>query len=289
MKKAFLTTILLSTLLTATAFAGWRGGTMCEIIGVGSVEFGKQFRNSLTRMNLHGDIVYIMERTYYMEGDAKKLYSTDSINFDRRGNLDDRVYIRNNVYTWYSYYFDGNSYALGWNEYDRADKLQARTAYLNDRKGNRTERTIYFAGKMSKRETYKYEGTNLVEELHYSENGSVAEKRLYKYDGSGNCSQIEFYDAAGDLKQTYYYKYDGNGNRIEWRFYDDDENLIKLTTYYYDEHDNVTEIHSFNYDEHVNWKHTYVYEYDDDGNWLRQTIFRNGEKYQIIEREIAFR
>ena len=289
MKKTAFITAILCTILSVSAFAGWRGGTMCEIIGVGNVEFGKQFRNSLTRMNLHGDIVYIMERTYYMEGDAKKLYSTDSINFDKRGNLDDRVYIRNNVYTWYSFYFDGNSYALGWNEYDRADKLQARTAYLNDRKGNRTERTIFFAGKMSKRETYKYEGNNLVEELHYAENGNVSEKRLYKYDGSGNCSQIEFYDANGDLKQTYYYKYDGNGNRIEWRFYDDDENLIKLTTYYYDEHNNVTEIHSFNYDEHVNWKHTYIYEYDDDGNWLRQTILRNGEKYQIIEREIAFR
>ena len=97
MKKTAFITAILCTILSVSAFAGWRGGTMCEIIGVGNVEFGKQFRNSLTRMNLHGDIVYIMERTYYMEGDAKKLYSTylsylpkEKASFPLKMNVDER-------------------------------------------------------------------------------------------------------------------------------------------------------------------------------------------------------
>ena len=249
----------------------------------------RRFRNSLDRLNLHGDIVYVKEYSYVMDGDNKRLFCTDSINFDKRGNLDDRVCIKDGVFTYYSYYFDGNGYELGWNEYGRGDDLKARTAYLNDREGKRVERTIFYHGKMSKRENYKYEGRNMTEELHYGDNGQVSEKRVLKYDRNGNCSQIDFYDAGGNLMKVYYYLYDNRGNRTEWRFYDEDENLVALTTYYWDEHDNVTEISSFNYDEHVNWKHSYIYEYDEEGNWLRQTILRNNEKYLIIEREIAFK
>jgi hypothetical protein len=248
-------------------------------------------KNSRAEMGINGNALYVIEYTYNIHGGrdgGRQLVCIDSITFDKRGNYQDKIRRAGNEYTYFSYYFDVNGYALGWNEYNKALKLQGRTAYLNDRNGNRVERTVFLNEKMSTKETSKYDNNRLVEEQSYNSDGSVAEKRVYKYDGAGNNTELEFYNANGDLTQHYLYKYDERGNRIEWRYYDADEFLVALTTYYYDDHDNVIEVSSFNYDDHMNWKHSYVYEYDEDDNWVRQTIYRNNTPYQVIEREIAF-
>lgn len=248
-------------------------------------------KNSRAEMGINGNCLYVIEYTYNIHGGkdgGRQLVCIDSITFDKRGNYQDKIRRTGKEYTYYSYYFDVNGYALGWNEYNRAQQLQGRTAYLNDRDGNRIERTVYMSERMTKKETSRYDNNLLVEEQSYNPDGSVAERREYKYDGSGNNTELDFYDADGNLTQRYLYKYDDRGNRVEWRYYDADEFLVALTTYYYDDHDNVIEVSSFNYDEHMNWKHSYVYEYDEDDNWVRQTIYRNNSPYQVIEREIAF-
>lgn len=250
-----------------------------------------QRKNSRQEMGINGNALYVIEYTYDIHGakGSRQLVCIDSIVFDKRGNYQDKIRRKQGEYTWFSYYFDVNGYALGWNEYDRANTLNARTAYLNDKNGNRIERTIFRGmDKMFKRETSHYENNRLVEEQSFDENGRMTETRLFKYDNQGNNTELEFYDRNGDLQQRYLYKYDNNGNRIEWRYYDADEFLVALTTYYYDDHNNAIEVSSFNYDEHLNWKHSYIYEYDEDDNWVRQTIYRNGTPYQVIEREIAF-
>ena len=276
MKKQFIVFALLLPLLVGSAMAG----------------NGKnQRKNSRTEMGIKGDALYVIEYTYNLhgvKGTGRQLICIDSITFDKRGNFQDKIRRANGEYTYFSYYFDVNGYPLGWNEYNRANVLTGRTAYLNDRNGNRIERTVYMHEKMAKKETTKYENNRVVEEQSYNADGSLAEKRVYEYDNQGNNTELEFYNANDELTQRYLYSYDNQGNRIEWRFYDADEFLVALTTYYYDDHNNVTEISSFNYDEHLNWKHSYVYEYDEDDNWVRQTIYRNNTPYQVIEREIAF-
>ena len=265
--------------------------TLMVLVAGMAVAGGKPRKNSRAEMGLHGDVIYVIEYTYNLHSGrngGRQLICIDSITFDRRGNYQDKIRRKDGEYIYYSYYFDVNGYALGWNEYDKANVLQGRTAYLNDRNGNRTERTVYMMERMTKKETMRYENNRLVEEQHYAADGTPTERRLYKYDNAGNNTEMEFYNSNGDLMQRYVYKYDSHGNRIEWRFYDADEFLVALTTYYYDDHDNVIEVSSFNYDEHLNWKHSYVYEYDEDDNWVRQTIYRNNSPYQVIEREIAF-
>ena len=251
----------------------------------------KQRINSRTEMGINGNAIYVVEYTYNLysgRDNGRQLICIDSITFDKRGNLQDKFRRKENEYTWYSYYFDVNGYALGWNEYDRSKVLTGRTAYLNDKNGNRIERTVFLGDRMTKREAARYENNRLVEEQSYEANGLMTERRVYKYDNTGNNTEMEFYSRDGELMQRYMYKYDNHGNRIEWRYYDADEFLVMLTTYYYDDHDNLIEVSSFNYDEHLNWKHSYVYEYDEDDNWVRQTIYRNNVPYQVIEREIAF-
>ncbi|MCR4658743.1 MAG: hypothetical protein K5650_00415 [Bacteroidales bacterium] len=248
-------------------------------------------KNSRVEMGINGNAIYVIEYTYNLHGGrdgGRQLICIDSITFDKRGNLQDKFRTKDGEYIWYSYYFDVNGYSLGWNEYNRAKILTGRTAYLNDKDGNRIERTVFLGNEMTKREASKYENGRLVEEQSYSPDGEMTEKRLFKYDNRGNCTEMEFYSREGELMQRYLYKYDQRGNRIEWRFYDADEFLSALTTYYYDDHDNLIEVSSFNYDEHLNWKHSYIYEYDEDDNWVRQTILRNNVPYQVIEREIAF-
>lgn len=249
-------------------------------------------KNSRQEMGINGNALYVIEYTYDLHGSrtgGRQLVCIDSITFDKRGNYFDKIRKKQGEYTWFSYYFDVNGYALGWNEYDEKQVLNARTAYLNDKNGNRIERTVFRGSDVVfKRETSRYENNRLVEEQSFDENGEMTEKRIFKYDNSGMNTELEFFDRDGELMQRYLYKYDERGNRIEWRFYDADEFLVALTTYYYDDHDNVIEVSSFNYDEHLNWKHTYIYEYDEDDNWVRQTILRNNTPFQVIEREIAF-
>ena len=272
MKKIIV--ILLALTATATAMAG-----------------NRPRKNSRAEMGINGNAIYVIEYTYNLRGGrdgGRQLICIDSITFDKRGNLQDKFRTKDGEFIWYSYYFDVNGYSLGWNEYNRAKILTGRTAYLNDKDGNRIERTVFLGNEMTKKESSKYQNGRLVEEQSFGPDGEMTEKRLYKYDNQGNCSEMEFYSRDGELMQRYLYKYDQRGNRIEWRFYDADEFLSALTTYYYDDHDNLIEISSFNYDEHLNWKHSFIYEYDEDDNWVRQTILRNNVPYQVIEREIAF-
>ena len=225
----------------------------------------KPRKSSRQEMGINGNAVYVIEYTYDIHGGrngGRQLICIDSITFDKRGNFQDKYRTKDGEYTWYSYYFDVHGYALGWNEYNRAKELTGRTAYLNDENGNRIERKVFMGDHMTKKETSRYENNRLVEEQSFAPDGTMTEKRVYKYDS--------------------------HGNRIEWRFYDADDFLVALTTYYYDDHDNLIELSSFNYDEHLNWKHSYVFEYDEDDNWVRQTIYRNNVAYQVIEREIAF-
>ena len=274
MKMKKIIVILLALTATATAMAG-----------------NRPRKNSRAEMGINGNAIYVIEYTYNLRGGrdgGRQLICIDSITFDKRGNLQDKFRTKDGEFIWYSYYFDVNGYSLGWNEYNRAKILTGRTAYLNDKDGNRIERTVFLGNEMTKKESSKYQNGRLVEEQSFGPDGEMTEKRLYKYDNQGNCSEMEFYSRDGELMQRYLYKYDQRGNRIEWRFYDADEFLSALTTYYYDDHDNLIEISSFNYDEHLNWKHSYIYEYDEDDNWVRQTILRNNVPYQVIEREIAF-
>ena len=266
--------LIFALLVVGTAFAG-----------------PKPRKNSRTEMGIHGNALYVIEYTYNLRGGrdgGRQLICIDSITFDKRGNFADKFRTKADDYTWYSYFFDVNGYSLGWNEYNREKMLTGRTAYLNDRDGNRIERTVFLGNQMTKKESSTFKNGQKVEEQSFDETGEMTEKRTYKYDQKGNCIEMEFYNRDGELMQHYLYKYDARGNRIEWRFYDADEFLSALTTYYYDDHDNLIEVSSFNYDEHLNWKHSYVYEYDEDDNWVRQTIYRNNVPYQVIEREIAF-
>ena len=251
----------------------------------------KPRKNSRTEMGIHGNAIYVIEYTYNLHSGkdgGRQLICIDSITFDKRGNFADKFRTKADDYTWYSYFFDVNGYSLGWNEYNREKMLTGRTAYLNDKDGNRIERTVFLGNQMTKKESSTFKNGQKVEEQSFDSDGEMTEKRVYKYDNKGNCIEMEFYNRDGELMQHYLYKYDARGNRVEWRFYDADEFLSALTTYYYDDHDNLIEVSSFNYDEHLNWKHSYVYEYDEDDNWVRQTIYRNNVPYQVIEREIAF-
>jgi hypothetical protein len=275
MNKKFIITTLVLSMVMGSAFAA------------------KKYRNSTEKMGLRGNVNYMIVYTYNSnivdKNGNRQLVSTDSITFDLRGNLEDKFTTAGNKFTYYSYYFDKNGYWLGWNEYDKNYNITARTAYLNDERGNCVERTVYGSKeKMVRKETSTYSKDNkLLEELRYTDDGTIEEKRIYKYDNRGNCTEIEFYDVNDSLMQTYMYKYDERDNETEWRFYAADGNLMAITTTYYDDHDNVTEMISFNYDEHLNWKHAYEYVYDENGNWTKQTIYRNNKPYQEIERKIV--
>ncbi|MBR5783536.1 MAG: hypothetical protein IKY43_00025, partial [Bacteroidales bacterium] len=184
-RKLIITTLILSILLgTGSAFAKKKFKYSIA---------SKKYKNSTEYMGLKGDVNYIVIRVYnsnIVVNGERQLVSTDSITFDLRGNWEDRFETAGEKFTYYSYYFDKNGYWLGWNEYDRNYKITARTAYLNDERGNCVERTVYGSNeKMSRRETSTYSKDNkLLEELRYTEEGTIEEKRIYKYDERGHLS-----------------------------------------------------------------------------------------------------
>ena len=155
---------------------------MLTIVGTNALLAANGTRkNSRTEMGIHGNALYVIEYTYNIHGGkngSRQLVCVDSITFDKRGNFQDKIRRTGGDYTYYSYYFDVNGYALGWNESNRGGQLTGRTAYLNDRNGNRTERTVYMHEHMSKKESSRYENNRLVEEQSYNANGTVAEKRV---------------------------------------------------------------------------------------------------------------
>ena len=201
MKKYIVLSLVL--LVAGSAFAG-----------------NKPRKSSRQEMGINGNAVYVIEYTYDIHGGrngGRQLVCIDSITFDKRGNFQDKYRTKDGEYTWYSYYFDVHGYALGWNEYNRAKELTGRTAYLNDKNGNRIERTVFMGDHMTKKETSRYENNRLVEEQSFAPDGTMTEKRVYKYDDAGNNTEMEFYDRDGELMQRYLYKYDSHGNRIECR------------------------------------------------------------------------
>ena len=86
-------------------------------------------KNSRTEMGINGNALYVIEYTYNMFGGkngGRQLVCIDSITFDKRGNFADKIRKTNNDYIYFSYYFDVNGYALGWNEYNKANQLTGR-------------------------------------------------------------------------------------------------------------------------------------------------------------------
>ena len=171
--------LILALLVVGTAFAG-----------------PKPRKNSRTEMGIHGNAIYVIEYTYNLRGGrdgGRQLICIDSITFDKRGNFADKFRTKADDYTWYSYFFDVNGYSLGWNEYNREKMLTGRTAYLNDRDGNRIERTVFLGNQMTKKESSTFKNGQKVEEQSFDETGEMTEKRTYKYDQKGNCTEMEFY------------------------------------------------------------------------------------------------
>ena len=134
-------------------------------------------KNSRTEMGIHGPALYVIEYTYNLRGGAgggRQLICIDSITFDKRGNFADKFRTKADDYTWYSYFFDVNGYSLGWNEYNREKMLTGRTAYLNDKDGNRIERTVFLGNQMTKKESSKFSNGLKVEEQSFDSDGEMA-------------------------------------------------------------------------------------------------------------------
>ena len=162
-------------------------------------------KNSRTEMGINGNAIYVIEYTYNIHGGrdgGRQLVCIDSITFDKRGNFADKFRTKADDYTWYSYFFDVNGYSLGWNEYNREKLLTGRTAYLNDKDGNRIERTVFLGNQMTKKESSRFVGGQKVEEQSFDADGQMTEKRTYKYDQKGNCIEMEFYTSGASTTPT---------------------------------------------------------------------------------------
>ncbi len=108
------------------------------------------------------------------------------------------------------------------------------------------------------------QGKKLEESEYY--NDTLIDRKNYRYDDSGK--EIEFIwsgycQEQGFHTRYYKYKYDLFGNVIE----------KKSTTVPKTNEDTLLK---------------YQYEFDEKGNWIRQTLYKNGIPFNIIEREIEY-
>ena len=168
-------------------------------------------KNSLSELNLKGNVESVVESTYEAEekfGDIEK----DEFEYSFKQEFNE----------------DGNKFEETW--YDEEGELTSKWKFEYDDDGNQIEETQYKEeGELAARWKYKYDDDgNLVEETWYYEEGELPDKYEYKYDDDGNDIEMKLTYYIRDKKTTViftyeYEEYDKKGNWTKKIIYRDDE------------------------------------------------------------------
>lgn len=178
--------------------------------------------------------------------------------------------------------------------------------------GNVAKHYTYYDDELTSMTSYKYDSTQNVIEVQYSEEGwqtTFSKNKKVRID--------KRYDEKGQLNESYWTSFDSRGNIIKCLHYNADGAIIETTQMTYDKHNNCTNyttyskdmdyelkqesqynskdelVKSIEYSVHKNNKsnktHIYKdYQYDEEGNWTARKDYVDGQIYAVDKRIITY-
>lgn len=209
----------------------------------------------------------LIEKNNYLS-DGSLEYKT-KYNYNSKGNITEEndYYGSGNLCSKNQFNYDSNGNVIEENNqkvYNDKLRLEYKLIYLYDIKGNKIKFERYYGQKniLYKKLNYDTNG-NVIEEYSYStQDGSLLHKEQFKYDATGNKTELNWYNSDGSLSLKINYKYDVRGNKIE---------QINL-------HGDMS----------LDFKQSWQYEYDAIGNWIKKIQFKDDKPNEIIERIIEY-
>ncbi|MDO4228540.1 MAG: hypothetical protein Q4C98_01885 [Capnocytophaga sp.] len=157
--------------------------------------------------------------------------------------------------------------------------------YQYDSLGNKIEEYVENGqGKFYSKETYKYNGKTLQEEVANYENKDS--KTIYMYDRRGLLSEEIHYDFQEKMTGKHMYKYDNQGRQTEHSVYDSktDKTAVRNVYKYLDDGAKIEETYSINGDVLVE-----VEKFDKDENIIEYIEYNgDGSIYRKITYQYTF-
>lgn len=156
-----------------------------------------------------------------------------------------------------------------------------RIVSIYDSAGYKTKAYSYDEkGALIGKSVYKYDGSKLVEERNYNEQGKYVYANKYRYDKRGNEISLKHYSVNGLLFLRTQSEYDDKGNIVQERSYNAEGNLLNKATWQYDAKGNVAEERIYDADEQET--SLTKYKYDAEGRMIEEVK----ELYGIMLRTV---
>ena len=119
--------------------------------------------------------------------------------------------------------------------FDHTGSFQTRTAYRHNDDGSLSAVTAYDEyDKQLWRHDYRYDGTELQQEIYYNSGGNVEYTELYRYDGNGELIERARYSATGLPQWRTVYEHEPDEHRTVRTVYYGDGRIIRQGVEEYD-------------------------------------------------------
>lgn len=205
------------------------------------------------------------------------------------------------------YIIESNLYGHG--QANDESTLVSKSIINYDINNKKIEKNNYYASDGRHSDIFKYKYNKLgqlIEEIHfddngdeyaptvfkYDKNGNMVEKSydykyIYKYDNSNRIVEIIFYDHNGILREKSINKYDNLNQIRETKFYNfTGESFVKK--YNYDSDGNETVVEEYDLNGKKIKTYTYKYKLDKNKNWTTKIEYLNGFPKLIYERNLEY-
>lgn len=190
--------------------------------------------------------------------------------------------------------FNGNGSITEKKEYDADGDIRSHWEYIYDAHGNKTEDINKLKSTKANVCEYKYDGSGNITELKRYNTGDNSVRHSI-FDGKGNIIRTTTYDATGSVLEISEGSYDGKGNLAKQTIYTADGSTYSIVSRY-DARGNEIQRIIFNPDKDPYLEQETKYDgkgnmtefikYNPDGTISRRTEYRydaNGNRTELID------
>jgi hypothetical protein len=216
---------------------------------------GRHILTSYSRYDANGNIVEFVTSAVEdtVDGEAINLKpSKIKYKYDNEGNLTGKIDYNQNgsVEDSSFYHVDNTGNQIDYFTYKGDGTLESKLTSLYNNQGIILESNEYTKGKLTLRNTYKYDSKfNNTEESCYWADGTLKWREAFSYDKKGNLEEVTDYKLNGRFESRFTYKYDDKDNVIEENEYNSDTSTRhKRITSRYAANGAVVETNRFNED-----------------------------------------
>ena len=189
---------------------------------------GRHVLTSYSRYDANGNIVEFttsaIEDT--ADGEVINLKASKTVyKYDNEGNMTAKnTYKPSGAIEDSSFYVvDNTGNQIDYFTYKGDGSVESKLTSLYNNQGIILESTEYTKGKLTARNTYKYDSKfNNTEESCYEADGTLKWKEVFGYDKKGRRNEVTDYKVNGRFEARFTYKYDEKDNMVEENEYNSD-------------------------------------------------------------------